>query len=598
MARLFDTAIKTLAKVYSGDMATELTVEYDGGPSYDVVDHIMHLPYQIGDDVTPEVEDEFRVFLGHESYERKWRKLSPKMWEACNKDPCLKMWFNATGDVALEEEMSEEYPGLGLLAGRKNAQIGKDVTQSIKENDKNIEMTHNVVAAYATLLGTESITLDECLSELPDRWHPYIKSADEIISKRTGTSIEEAFGLAQTCRKKMDLVWKDEEEPPPGPGGDEEGEGGEGEDEVDGPGGLPFDDDDGDPLQSKRVKDLEEALDDMIGSKPGGKKMAGGKWRTAGSVSVYTFSSDYDVYCTPAEIWTGYYCDHKLDIAAHSQVFVTKLRQALTVPVPKYIQRRTKGSLDERAIHKLCMGMDDVFRRKLPQPDVSAAAVLSLDLSGSVGWAISTLAHVCGVWNDSFGKLDIPLEIQGWTTGGGTKALTTVGGHCLTGYDRYRAINQMNTPLYRKEAINFISVKKFSQKYNDKDVLDNIEKLEVVGSTPTGEGLLWAVRELIRRPERRKLLFFFTDGSPGFACDGLNSVHRNFIKTIGAIAERSGIEIYPIGLGYDIEQHFTNIKVPQSAKITEIESLLPILDGWVVKAFRDMANASVQHRVY
>jgi len=93
------------------------------------------------------------------------------------------------------------------------------------------------------------------------------------------------------------------------------------------------------------------------------------------------------------------------------------------------------------------------------------------------------------------------------------------------------------------------------------------------------------------------LLFFFTDGCPGFQANGQSTVHSRFISTVAQIAVRNGIEIYPIGLGYDIAHHFKDIKVPMSAVINNIDALLPVLDGWVVKALRDMANASIQHRM-
>lgn len=603
MTKLFDEAIKTLAKVYSGDMTTELTVDYDGGPSYDVVDHIMHLPYQIGEDATQYVEDEFRVFLGHESYERRWRKLSDKMMDGCKANRCLKMWFNATGDVSLEEEMSEEYPGLGLLSKQKNIEIAHSLMNNIDDaraKGRPTEPNHNLVAAFGSLIESGAVTREVCKSGLPPEWHPYINVAADVLSKRKGTGIQEAYDLADECMNKCNAAWHEENEEEDGASAPGSNESEEGEDEAGTvTGGLPFNDNDEDTLAKSRLDDLTEALDDMATNMNGrNPNDGGGKWHQAGRVLIYTFTSDYDVYCEARDIFTGYNTPAGVpDITVNAQLFTTKLRQALTVPVPKHVRRRSKGSLDERVIHELCMGLTDVFKRKLPVPDVSAAAVLSLDLSGSIGWAINTVRHVAGVWNKAFDNVDVPLAIQGWTTGGSTGPMTTVGGHYLSGYDRYTAVNALPTPLYRTEGVNFINIKSFAQKASDELVLENIDKMQVIGSTPTGEGLLWAIKELLHRPERRKLLFFFTDGSPGFASNGPNSVHNKFIRTMAEIAQKNGIEIYPIGLGYDISSHFNHIKVPESAQVSNIEEVLPILDSWVVKAFRDMANKSVQRRM-
>lgn len=574
MAKLFDEAIRVLAKVYSKDLSTDLTIEYDGLPSYDVKNHVMHLPYQISDEVPEELENEFRVFLGHESGERRWRKLTPDMIEACKNDPCLKMWFNSIGDVSLEEEQADDFPGLGLLMTENNKKILDHLMNRYSKQD---EPDHSALSICAQAIGYGLLTADQIKDRLNSTWHPYVDLCDRVMSGRQGSDIREAFELSQTLRKEIDLLWEDENPPPED--GEEEGEG-EGR-------GMPMGETD---MDEERQNKLTQALQ---------KHTGGGKWgEQHGTAISYTFTDKYDVYCEARHYRQGAHVPlNDQWFRREADMLYTKMRQALTVPVPKNIRRRLKGSLDERRIAQLCIGRNDVFTRRLPQPDLSVAAVLSFDLSGSVSHFIPDMKVIAATWNDAFGRMDVPLAIQGWGTCYGGCNTETVGGEMLTPSQRCIRLQAESQHLYRREPIDFVEIKRFDQGWQEDATKINIATIPCVGSTPTGEGLFWAVRELRNRPERRKLLFFVTDGGPGFMHNGASVIHYRMIKNVAKAAVANGIEIYPIGVDYNVNGLFEGIPLPASAVLNSAKDLLRLIDTWIVDAFRDMANTAVQHRI-
>ena len=86
------------------------------------------------------------------------------------------------------------------------------------------------------------------------------------------------------------------------------------------------------------------------------------------------------------------------------------------------------------------------------------------------------------------------------------------------------------------------------------------------GSTPMAEAMLYALRELLRQRERRKLLIVLTDGSP--------DDFRTAMDVIDT-AERRGIEV--CGIGIDARA-VTNL-FSKSAVIRTVEELPKALFG-------------------
>lgn len=250
---------------------------------------------------------------------------------------------------------------------------------------------------------------------------------------------------------------------------------------------------------------------------------------------------------------------------APAQVLETKLRQALTMPAPRMTRGRERGEVDERVLHKVPAGVSSVFRRRIVQEADSVAASLSWDESGSMGGVfgpgsidvVKTLAYV---FNEALGRLGIPTEMLGWTTGG------------------YVA----NPNVYRRNTARHRIYKEFKDAYTDPKVLARLGKMAASGSTPTAEGLRVALERLGARPEKRKVLFFLTDGRPEMSVNGPKQVHEEYIFTLLERAERAGIEVVGVGIKADVSKYFT-----RSVHVNNITDIRARVADELVKVLRE-----------
>jgi cobalamin biosynthesis protein CobT len=199
------------------------------------------------------------------------------------------------------------------------------------------------------------------------------------------------------------------------------------------------------------------------------------------------------------------------------------------------------------------------------QEESDVAATFSWDESGSMmGPKIDTVKKLAYTWNEAFGKLNLPLEMLGWTT------------HPDRGqYDR-------EFPHVYRNGINWHRIyKEFDERWNDSEVMKRLTYIAPVGNTPMGEGLLFAMQRLATRQERRKILFFLTDGYPGIECNGSPEVHVKFIKRLVEKAATMGIELVGVGVQIDISHLF-----PTSLQINDVSDLRGRLSDELLKILR------------
>jgi len=182
-------------------------------------------------------------------------------------------------------------------------------------------------------------------------------------------------------------------------------------------------------------------------------------------------------------------------------------------------KRRTRsviaeeGRLDGRRLHHALTGETRIYRHKVVTQSPKPAVSLVLDCSGSMGFeyvgskicpkddiilatqAVIAIAEVCAV-------MGVPFEV-----------VTFAGG-------QIGAIKTFDHPLTRARG--------------------RIGAIDAGGGTPTAEALWIAGNRLVGRREERKILMLVTDGDP----DNMPSA-----KQVAGLIERSGIELYGIGLG-------------------------------------------------
>jgi cobaltochelatase CobT len=98
-------------------------------------------------------------------------------------------------------------------------------------------------------------------------------------------------------------------------------------------------------------------------------------------------------------------------------------------------------------------------------------------------------------------------------------------------------------------------------------------------NTYDGEALRIAAQRILRRPEKRKILFWMGDGWPCANCTQFNHIHTAYLKTIAQQVERQ-IEVFAMGINADFSEFFTNAAQVTSVRdlpkiaVTELDRLL------------------------
>lgn len=202
-------------------------------------------------------------------------------------------------------------------------------------------------------------------------------------------------------------------------------------------------------------------------------------------------------------------------LASHIQT------QTLSLPYSS----RSAGRLNSRHLHRVILGDTRIYDRCSEIDEVDTAVMVLLDRSASmceenrIGMAQrAAMALACGIE-------EIP---------GATVAVAAFPG------------NRDNHVL---------EVKAFEERPTSKGF-----GLYACGRTPMHEGMLYAIRALMERPERRKLMVVCTDGDPD---------DREKVIELRAQVEKVGIEC----LGVGIQTRICEALFPDSAEVTNLDEL-------------------------
>lgn len=160
---------------------------------------------------------------------------------------------------------------------------------------------------------------------------------------------------------------------------------------------------------------------------------------------------------------------------------------------------REKGRLDDNALWKVSAGQSNVFRRRIQDIDFNTSVSLLTDLSGSMQPSKQDKA-VCWATalSKTFEEVGIESEMLGFTTKDG-----------MPDYDDYPGDLE---DYSRVEGLLKVIMKDYDE--DIRDVIRYVNKfVNFYGMmTPDGEAIQWAVRRLMNRREKKKMLIVLTDG--------------------------------------------------------------------------------------
>ena len=203
------------------------------------------------------------------------------------------------------------------------------------------------------------------------------------------------------------------------------------------------------------------------------------------------------------------------------------------------------GRIKASSLHKVAVGDDRVFSKRVEHEGMETAITLLIDCSGSMqGVNIKVAKKVAFVMSEVLAGLNIRFEVLGFTS---------YFPHCQPDNANldYAWAHEKNKSLFtRKIPLITYVFKGFNDAYNNEARLriDNISRVSLQDNVD-GESLGIAVKRIKAVEEKRKIIIVLSDGSPS-SNDPLARGHilsSHLVKVVEG-AERDGIEIIAFGI--------------------------------------------------
>jgi len=463
--------------------------------------------------------------------------------------PGCKVNLTALNEMISAEFVSELTPmrslfieGYKRVAGQKLSHpdcsekaisaFGEDIFDRIAE----LKNTEQTVALAAALIGE----IEESLKPEPE------PEAEEKGGEGEGEELREGEG------EKVDTEESETEGPEGSGSGDEPGseeprleseepEIKESADPPKSPGETPSGLDIGEEkgrvedLVSDPEEDMEEALeelDDLKGKEDSLKEKMGEMHREAVVGGYVVFSTEDDeIYVAEEAGSKGEYESLKETLGPINVLRTKMARMFMSQKASRWIGDRDRGRINNRALAKIATGNRRIFKDKYQTQEINTAVSFLVDFSGSMrkGKMASAMASVV-MFLETLEPIGVKSEVLGYTT----------GMYCR-GYDREEGYG-------RVEALKTVIFKSFSET-NNNSVKLRISAWRRVRRAENCDpcSLAIALDRLVKRPERRKIIFVLTDGCVSSMGD--NTAGRTELNRMVKEVEKSGVvEIIGVGL--------------------------------------------------
>lgn len=211
---------------------------------------------------------------------------------------------------------------------------------------------------------------------------------------------------------------------------------------------------------------------------------------------------------------------------------------------------KRRGRLDKRRVSKIITSGDrNVFKARSIRRGFDTVALLLIDHSESMyPDSIDLAAKTALVFGENLQPLQVPFAIWGYSTG-----YFNEGRHIKS------AASSAEQELYTRWGRLWIGVyKDFDENWQTTKHRCHHMSRNGKYNTYDGESVRTAALALMRRPEKRKLLFVLCDGYPCPNCHEYMDVHASYLKAVAREIETK-IEVFAIGIGHnDVKKFYSN----------------------------------------
>ena len=605
--------------------------------------------------VLPSIEseqelDEFSVkvargYVDHEAAHVKW--TDTKQWAtAVNRFKRSKenvglkaATMNALEDVRIEKKLIDLYAGSKDNLEAVAQSVLTELTLDLEEKGREIESLDAVeiggLAAtwYGRMKGGYGDAAGELFNRLDGELKGVVKKAidslDDAVDTKDVSKIAEAFAdelvrLAGEKDEKEEEEQKDGEDKQGGTGEEDEDKtedkaGDEGEDDGDGDGESDGDEDDGeddsqigsegknDDGRGDSKQTGDEANNTDVSSIDRGRlptksepydpdelkakavkrelnKNAGG----TGDKEFRRFSDRYDREVVDDELFENVrQYDELLDATVgQTNVLRRTLERKLAAKMMRsWVGGQTKGRLDSRRLVGAVTGSANVYKTREESADLDTALMILVDHSGSMAARISTAAKATVALAVALENTPIAYAIQGFTT----ELLPDKIANKFMREDKARLEFESFMPVMtlRYKEFNDRLVRVRGKLGGMEHNFCNNRSLNVDGVSVQKAG-----RELLNRPEKRKVLMVLSDGEPH---DGYSLVEggcEEHLKNVVLGLASVGVEVFGIGIESDaVSSYYPDYAVLNDVADLEKE-VIGRMEGLLIGGGRHVRKAS------
>lgn len=265
------------------------------------------------------------------------------------------------------------------------------------------------------------------------------------------------------------------------------------------------------------------------------------------------------------------------DFLHQSRQMVNTIRQKFRLNLLSRAQSRwesgkRRGKVNPQSVYRVVLGTGkDVFRNKVISPAFDTVVSLYIDHSNSMYPSSIDLAAMAAlIFGEALSDINLPFEIAGYSTG-----------EYHEGQRIYDAASPEERQLYTRWGRLWIGVyKKFDEQWASSRHRCLQMSRNGKYNTYDGETMRIATQRLLARPEKRKILFVFSDGFPCPNVQKFIGEHTAYLKTVAKEIERV-VEVFAIGVCSDAVQDFWsnrvvihNIRDLPTVMLTELDRLI------------------------
>ncbi len=501
---------------------------------------------------------------------------------------------NCLEDIRLEKLVMEEYPGSQKNLTKLREHSGAKELDYVKKNEEDFT-TITAAAIQNAIIRAGTLEYggkdnQEMFDMMPERFQAWGKKFSDEAKACKNT--KEILNLALAIEKLLEES-KLNQPPKPMPEDGEEGEQGEG---LDGdPKDFKFDKNgdftEGKP--SKKQASLKGQPVDTQGKKMLSDMIRGVKEDLQSKVDIYmkeakpvgedyrVLSTRYDeVYSTKStnkrqdrrhksmkETPAVAYENTKNKLGGLVNTMKAKLRRALMAKETRdWDFGREFGKLDTKRLVAGSLGAPAVYKQRKERLEMDTAVHFLIDLSGSMGGSKIKVAKEATVaFAECLEGTQIRYQVTGFCNSSPPSELTS----------EVRKASRTGKKYHRVEPLNLFKFKDFNT-----NLQLSKGSIESIGSAAGGnnsdrDAIIWAYHELLKRPEKRKILFVLSDGQPANETINIKDQYSERGPLVGGLknaiqeCSKNGVECVGVGI---LTDHVKKI-YPKSVSIEKVEDL-------------------------